>query len=151
MEPMKYYPATITATGMQGGDDKTKAIVIEAQTEDGETGTAFLYCSPKAWPYTEEKLAKLGWDPAKNGYRFEELNGDSSPLIGAPCRMRMKEEEYNGKMTRKYDIFGGGFIERMEPAAAQSFAAQLRAEVLGGGNGGSMSDALPPPDDDIPF
>lgn len=154
MEPMKYYPATVSATGLKGGEDgKKMCIVVEAQTEDGETGTAFLYCSPKAWPYTEERLAGLGWDPAKNGYRFEELNGESSPIIGAPCRLRMKIEMYEGKEQRRFDIFTGGLIERMEPAAAQSFAARLRAEVLGGGGGMPPNghDAPPPPDDDIPF
>ena len=155
MEPMRYYTATITATGLREGEDGGKmCIVIEATTEEGESGTAFLYCTPKAWQYTEEKLTKLGWDPQRNGLRFEELNGEGSPLIGQPCRLRMKEEEYNGETKRKYDIFGGGFVERMEPAKASSFAARLRSSIMAGGavmppNG---HDAPPPDDlDDIPF
>lgn len=148
MEPMKYYNATVTATGLNEKEGKSMAIAIEAQTEEGDTGTAFLYCSDKAWPYTEEKLAALGWDPAANGYRFEELNGAASPLIGAPCRMRMKEEEYNGEIKKKFDIFAGGPVRTLEQAEARSFGDRLRAQVLGGA---APAPVAAPPEEKIPW
>lgn len=153
-----YYDGKIVATGFSGGDEgKAEAIVIESEiTETGDRFRSYLYCSERAWPYTEEKLAKLGWDATAHGFRFEELNGDDSPLIGAPCTVRLKSEEYDGKMRQKADVFapGGGGVKRLESGEAASFADRLRRRILGGGGGLSeapRANGAAAAQDDIPF
>ena len=135
-----YYDGTVVATGVVDGDAEkgtADSISVEVELTTGTHVTSFFSCSDRAWPYTEEKLTKLGWDATARGFRFEELNGDSSPLIGVPCRVRLKTEEYMGKTRQKADVFppGGGGVKTREPGEAASFADRLRRRILGGGGG----------------
>ncbi len=136
---------------------KSQQIMVQFADANGDGITAYLACSEAAWQYTEEKLRTLGWDAPKNGYRFEELNLDPSPLKGQRVRITVKEETYKGKTRAKVDGIWPLF-ERMEAGEAKSFAEKLRARILNGSTGsaakvGSGRKSLEPDpnEDDIPF
>ncbi len=148
-----------SALAESGEHKDTPQIIVQFQDLNNDTITAYLFCTEKAWPYTAEKLCTLGWDPVKRGYRFEELNADPSPIVGNFVEIVVDEEEYEGKKRNKVKFINptGGRIERMEPAAAVSFAERLRRRILQGASApiGERFDnrVSPPPaaDEDIPF
>ena len=143
----------------------TKAMQITvtfADVVNGDTITAYLPTSEKAWPYTEEKLRACGWDPAANGYRFEELNDDPSPIAGNDVEIVVDLETWDNKTEPRVkfiNVPGGGF-KRMESSEASSFADRLRRQ-LGVGSTSSQSQRRLPRDpapkatngksDDVPF
>jgi hypothetical protein len=143
------------------GEEKTPQISVQFEDINGNTITAYLFLTDKAWPYTEEKLTTLGWEPIKRGYRFEELNLDPSPIVGSYVEIVNDEETYNGKTRVKVKYINptGGRIERMEPAQAMAFADKLRQRILKGAPAPAPAakqerfgtEVRPPPDDDIPF
>lgn len=67
--------------------------------------TVFLSCTDAAWPYTEEKLDKLGFNGDFDNPAFTETEAD----------LECKIETYEGKTKDKWDLAGGGSFEP-EPA-----------------------------------
>lgn len=151
----------VQATGLTEKNGNLQINVGFVQPETGDTITAYLHTTDKAWPYTEEKLRNMGWDPVVYGYRFEDLNMDPSPMQGFKAQIVVEAETYEGKTRHKVKFINapGGGIQRLEPAEAQSFAAKLRARLTGQshlaparpprGGGGAMQ--APAGEDDIPF
>ena len=84
---------TFLATSTAGNDQ----IGVTFRIADGSTITRYLSCTEKAWPYTEENLRSIGWDAEQNGFAFEALNEDPSPVVGNECSIVIREETYNGK------------------------------------------------------
>lgn len=145
-----------------GESKNTKAMQIAvtfADVVNGDTITTYLPCSKKAWPYTEEKLRNCGWDAAANGYRFEELNADPSPIAGNDVEIVVDLEEYNGKPDARVKFINvpGAGPKRMDDAEAGSFADRLRRQ-LGVSGAPTTARSLPREarpangkSDDIPF
>lgn len=131
--PVGTHNARVTHTALSASKEKkTQQIVVGFENADGEHITAYLACTEKAWPYTEEKLRTLGWDPMQRGYRFEELNDEPSPIKDAEAEIVVEVEEYNGKPNNRVKYInppGGGRVERMEATEAVSFADQLRKRL----------------------
>lgn len=143
-------------------DERYDAVVVESDFGETQQGapqlairfkvegigsiSAYLSFSEKAWPYTEEKLQALDWDPRKNDYRMDLLGkdvliddgagGQKQVLAGRPCSIVMKYEEYNGKTQAKVAFINppGGMLvkERMSPEAIQQFSKMLKAGVASG-------------------
>ncbi len=68
---------------------------VEFALEGGEEKrTVFLHTSDKAWPYTEEKLKRLGWDGNA------EQMGFACDRIELACA----HETYEGKTKEKWEI-----------------------------------------------
>ena len=155
-----------TALG-ESGAKKTPHVAIQFEGEMGDRISAYLFLSDAAWPYTKEKLSTLGWDADVRGHRFEELNESPSPLAGQKAEIVVVVENYDGKVRHKVQYINtpGSGVERMEPAAARTFADTLRKRLLSGGKAkaqeqerfGAEMEALeasvPPPhdDSDVPF
>lgn len=159
----------VTATALAETKNGTGQIVVGFEDNEGNSISAYLFTSDKAWEYTAEKLKVLGWDPVANGYRFEDLNLDPSPIAGNEVDIVTEEEQFEGKwrMKVKWINAPGLGVERMQPAQASSFAETLRARLLRGatatagtprgnysrrGNGSPRyPDSVPPTDEDVPF
>lgn len=158
------HDARVIRTGLiDDSEGKTPAVSVQFENATGDTITAYLFLSEKAWEYTQEKLATLGWEAAKQGGRFEQFNDDPSPIVGHDAEIVIEPETFEGKTRNKVKYINpiGGRLERMEPAAAMSFAARLRARLGVGGASAPVADrrlprqastAKPAPEnDDIPF
>ena len=161
------YTVRVTTTAL--GESKQKAspqiIVGFADVVNGDTITAYLSCSEKAWQYTEEKLRNMGWDAAANGYRFEELNADPSPIAGNEVEIVVDLETYDNKTEARVKFINvpGGGIKRMDDGEASTFADRLRKQLgVSGSSSGrrlprqtnsrsAAPAAEPAPEDDIPF
>lgn len=127
------YDVTVTGSALgESKENKTPQIIIEFEDHEGARICAYLFLSDNAWQYTEEKLRTLGWDPQRNGLRFEELNADPSPIVGHKVQIVLNEDTYNGKRSLKVAYInppGGGIRERMPAAEAKSFADRLRKRL----------------------
>ena len=149
----------VVATALSEEAGKADTILVQFVDEHGDGITAYLFCSEKAWPYTEEKLQTLGWDAMARGYRFEELNDDPSPLLGHKAQIVVEAETFEGKTRSKVRFINraGGHIERMAPSEANTFAKRLRDRILKGtvtstNTAPTKPRAAAPADtDDIPF
>jgi len=124
----------VSETGLVKTQKGDMQIVVKFENAEGDSITAYLATSEAAWPYTQDKLANMGWDPVSNGFRVEDLNESPSPIHGNQCQIVVKEEEFEGKTRKKVSFInppGGMPIERMESSEAQRFAAQLRSRLTG--------------------
>jgi hypothetical protein len=141
------HEVVVTTTGLQEKENGL-TITVGFEDVDGNTITAYLYTSEKAWPYTEKKLQTLGWDPLQNGFRFEELNTEPSPIAGKAVQIVVADEEYDGKLRSKVQFINppGGGVERLAPEEAKSVAARLRARLTGSGTAKAAM-----PEDKIPW
>ena len=160
IEPGRW-DVTITSSGLKQAKTGSDQIVVAfVHDETGAVITAYLSCTDKAWPYTRDKLKACGWDAEACGYRFEDLNSEQSPIVGKRVNILVDAEfDENCKQRNKVafiNAIGGGGVERMEEGEAATFAARLRARLLGG----SLVAAQPAParrnsqpaaaEDDIP-
>lgn len=149
----------VTATALAETKTGVGQIVVGFEDGDGNTISAYLFTSDRAWEYTAEKLKTLGWDPRENGYRFEDLNTEPSPIAGNEVDIVTEEEEYEGKrrMKVKWINAPGLGVERMQPAEAASFADKLRRRLLNGGGAPSAAKSSSqqqpsyPEEEEIPF
>lgn len=149
----------VTATALAETKTGVGQIVVGFEDSDGNTISAYLFTSDKAWEYTAEKLKTLGWDPRENGYMFEELNADPSPIAGNEVDIVTEEEEYEGKrrMKVKWINAPGLGVERMQPAEAATFAMTLRNRLLRGSTtagprtASRSSQPSYPEEEEIPF
>ena len=136
------HDVTITATALVEKNGEVQINVSMLQEETNDTITAYLHTTEKSWPHTEKKLRACGWDAVENGYRFEELNAEPSPLVGNRVNITVDAETWEGQTRNKVGFINPiGGVERMEPAEAQSFAAQLRARITGQTNAAPMKAA----------
>lgn len=156
------HDAKVIRTGLtDDSDNKTPSVVVQFENAAGDTISAYLFLSDRAWPFTQEKLETLGWDAVKQGYRFEEFNDDPSPVVGKFAEIVVDEETYEGKTRNKIKFINpiGGRIERMEPQKAQAFASRLRSRLLNAsgavqvpaGQRSQRPAGSQPDTDDIPF
>lgn len=134
---------------------------------EGQRAVYHGYLTDKAWPYTEDALKNLGWNPADHDYDLSQLNdGDKSALVGMTAHIEVKVETWvrddgtEGQMSKVAWINevgsegkrGGG----MAPDEAKTFAAKFKAKHLAkAGQSARPTKSVPNPitdgHDDIPF
>ena len=116
--------------------------------ETGEVVTIKLYQSEKAKPHSDAKLIALGWKGREHG--LENMTNEVDVVI--------KDEEYQGKVTRKADIMAGGMKIRpfnaMNSTQKNDFLKRLTG--VSASNGVAKKAAAKPEksdadDIDIPF
>lgn len=159
MTPGIHDPVEVTATALAVNKNTgNEQITVAFRNAEGATITAYLPCTAKAWPYTEQKLRTLGWDPVARGFAVEELNADPSPIAGVRAQIVINEEWFGDKAVAKVAFInpcGGGLRERMSAQDAAAFGARLRARLRGQPDpvrARKSDDPGPPPDEDhIPF
>lgn len=141
-----FHEATVRTTFLSTTNKDVTFVRVEFVREDGAEADAAFWLSEKAWEYTEEKLATLGWNASEHNYEIAQLNQDPSPLAGTPCRIQVRETEWNGKtrleVSNVYPVDGGP-AARMDEKAAAAFGKAWRKKVNGGGPAESK--------DDVPF
>lgn len=89
--------------------------------------TINLYLSDNAWPFTKEKLERLGFN---GSFDDESMDfGDEPKTKGV--ELYVKHDEYDGKTREKWDLTGGGGFEHTPPAkdVTRKYAAKWRAET----------------------
>lgn len=125
------HQVTVTSTALQRKNDKGQ-IVINARDAHGNTATAYLFLTDAAWPYTQEKLATLGWDVWEHNFEFDRLDDEPSPIAGNQVEFVIENTLYEGKIIPKVAFINaiGGVRERMPADEAKSFAAQLRSRLM---------------------
>jgi len=95
----------------------TTQMVIDFDVS-GHKKQVYLYCSEKAWPFTEEKLIQLGF------------NGDfDNPVFtkGEKVELYMKLEEYQGKFQQKWSIARG--IAKADTSITKTLSARFKAST----------------------
>lgn len=93
--------------GMYAGAKLTEALfpegkggAVEVHIKFDIQGTSkmvYLYTSDAAWPHTEKKLAKLGWNGSTQNPEFSSADN---------VELNCKVEPYEGKDREKWDFFG---------------------------------------------
>lgn len=116
--PAGYYKGKLLSAVFTAPEGKSPAMAIEFDLETCKR-TVFLYLSDNAWPYTEEKLRRLGF----NG------NFEAPEFTATECELACKHEEYEGKMKEKWDVAGGFKAEPAPPDVAKQFGAKWRAST----------------------
>ena len=111
-----YYSAKLVEAVFTTPEGKAPAMALTFQIGDYRRNV-FLYLSDGAYPYSEEKLRRLGF----NG------NFEAPEFTASECELECKHEEYQGKMKEKWDIAGGFKAEPAPPDVAKQFAAKWRA------------------------
>lgn len=153
------HEVTVKSTALANSSKGNLQIVVEFENDAHDTISAFLATTEAAWQYTEEKLRTLGWDPAANGYRFEDLNNDPSPIALNQVQIVVDEEVYDGKRVKKVKFInqpGGKVLERLAETEATYFASLLRQRLTGSTRPGvappaRQAQAAKRNDDEIPF
>lgn len=164
-----YDPATVVGSWL--GKTKSGKERVEIAFEyEGQRAIYHGYLTDKAWPYTEEALKNLGWNPADHDFNIERLNeGERSEICGNDAQIEVKVETWvrddgsEGRMSKvswvnpcgATNTRGGG----MDTDEAKTFAAKFKAKMLAKrGQAGRKATASKPasatepmPDDDIPF
>lgn len=123
-----------------------------------------------AFDYACNQLKGLGWDPDANNFAFEVLaHPESSPIFDREAEIVVVNEPFDGKDRIKVKYVndpndprrGGG--ERMDSAAAKTFADKLRVSLAKAGRSVPVGRTAAPkpaapaqtsqnfPNDDIPF
>lgn len=147
----------------------TPHVAVLFEDVNGDRITWYGYLTDAAMESTLKALSAIGWDPMKFDGRIDSLNG-TDLLKGVEAEIVVEMEEYQGKPRPKVrwvnEPGGGGLGDGMSADEATSFAAQLRAKVLGASkprpNGAPGPARSAPPkakagsvagdlDDDLPF
>lgn len=133
--PAGYYKGKLLSAVFTAPEGKSPAMAMEFDLDTCKR-TVFLYLSDNAWPYTEEKLRRLGF----NG------NFETPEFTTTECELVCKHEEYEGKMKEKWDVAGGFKPEPAPPDVAKQFGAKWRATVgAPPGKPAGKPSAPPPP------
>ncbi len=95
--------------------------------------------SMKAYEFAADQLRGLGWDDAKQNFRFEELaDPATSPIFGVHAQIVVANDPFNGvdKIKVKY-INAAGYVpgggERMDAQTTHQWADLLRTKLRDGG------------------
>lgn len=131
------------SSAMSVAQTGTPQVVIGWTNEHGDYATSYHAVTEKAWPYTEEMLVGLGWDPAEHDYDLSKLNAQKSPIKGAEANLVIRVEEYNGKYVPKVSVFADG-PRRMDDNEAQELASSLRLNLKAWSNRPANSAAPGP-------
>lgn len=118
----------LTKSGQKG----TPCVAVVFEDDIGETITYWGYLTDAALEYTMKSLAAMGWKAEDHDGRIDSLDG-TDLLVGKKVEIVVDEEEYEGKVRSKVKFIneiGGGVGERMAPAEASAFAAELRKKLL---------------------
>ena len=128
----------VLASALGKAGTGTAQVSITFGNEAGETITSYHFLTDNALPYTNETLARLGWDVEARGYRYDELNkGQESPLVGAETEITVVEEVTpSGETKLKVKFVGSGGIgaKPMDEADAAILVAEIarKARALKG-------------------
>ena len=160
----------VVVIGTALDSDKTGDIVVKVMFglgEDKDCGiTAWLYTTPKAWPYTDKKLKALGWDAQKEKFTFYKFDEEPGPIDGAFATIVVSKQMYNGKPQYRVDSIngagGGGGVDRLDPAVAKQKSEELRRRILasrgpaasasaGGSKTPVRASAHPATEEDVPY
>lgn len=127
-----WHRVSVTSTVLAKSSKGNMQIVVGFVNEGGEDISAYLATTEAAWPYTEEKLARLGWDAEARNYQIQELNaGKDTPILHVETDILVVEEMNEGKPYIKVDRIGRGGVTEAAPAdEVTAFAATFRARVL---------------------
>lgn len=104
-----------------------------------------LYLSDKAFPYTAEKLNSLGFN---GDYASETMDFGDKAKKHTPLELRY--ETYEGEAREKWNLAGGGGIEKVPASASLVQQLNMKHRALSAPAAGKQAD-LTPPDADIPF
>lgn len=129
MIPPGRYIGTLTsgAIGVSGKQDKPAAC-LTFQVQD-QVRTVYLYLTDAALPYTEPKLAALGFNGDYENPAFSKTEG-----VSLVC----KHEEYEGKVREKWDL---GFLPKpADKSTLANLSAKFRAR-----HGTPPRPTAPPP------
>lgn len=99
--------------------------------------TMYLSCTDKAWPWTRDKLASIGFDGD-----FDEPGFDTEGF-----EVVMKINEYQGKKNEKWDLAGGGLPDKAESDHIRRLNAMWKNDM--GSNKKHQQSRRP--EKDIPF
>lgn len=113
-----------------GKNTPTFAVEIVLEGTDDKR-TLFLHCSDAAWPYTESKLQRMGWDG----------NADEMGFSAERIECQCTHEVYNNKPREKWDI-------AKEQSEFEPAADDVKRQILARWKGGaaktkSKPDAAP--------
>lgn len=105
---------------------------VECALEGGsEKRTVFLATSDKAWPYTEDKLKRLGW----NG------NMDNMGFDCERVELQCTHEVYEGKPREKWDL-----AREQSEYQHQTAPDDVKRQVLARWKAGAKAPAIKKPD-----
>lgn len=131
---MNIEPGTYQARAISGAlgcaDNGTEQIAVAMEiTSDcqsrGEQVTWYGYFTDKTAERTLKVLRKMGWST-------DDLT-DLTGIDANEVQLRIKEEEYQGKMQMKVDIFandGPVLKNQMSPEQARAFAARMKGAAV---------------------
>lgn len=128
----------VVATGLRKAKTGNVQVLIQFRDEEGNSITAYLATTEKAWPYTEQKLEACGFVMADNDNDLTKLNEPNNAIIGMkeiPFVVE-QEKDLEGVMRNKVSWIGEGAVgisERMSIDETKVFAAQLRARLVAKG------------------
>lgn len=123
-----YYTGTISECVFAEGKGGNVEVVLKFDLGDNTFRTVFLYTTDAAWPYTREKLERLGWNGNTESPEFS--NGENVELA---C----KHEDYQGETREKWDLAPG-----MKAAAPAD--KRKRLEALWRAKGGKTAAVTKP-------
>lgn len=119
------------ALGYTGGRNRQIAVdfVLLEGPNEGEHITWYGYFTDDTWERTIDSLRIMGW----SGADLDDLSGIDANEV----RLVIAHDEYNGEVfarVRWVNTLGGiAMKERMDPAAARSFAAEMKGRILAHG------------------
>lgn len=124
-----YYTGSISECVFAEGKSGNVEVVLKFDLGDNAIRTVYLYTTDAAWPYTREKLERLGWNGNTDTPEFS---------AGTNIELRCRHDEYQGKTTEKWDIAPG-----MKAAAPTD--KRKRLEALWRAGGGKVAATAKPP------
>lgn len=91
--------------------------------QGNQNAKVYLYLSDAAWPFTEEKLKKLGFNGDFGAPKFAETVYTDG--VDVEC----KHESYQGKTRDKWQFAGGSTVEPAAPDAVRVLNARWKAKT----------------------
>mgnify|MGYP000270049554 CR=1 FL=1 len=98
--------------------------------------TLYLPLGGKAWEYTQKKLSKLGFQGDFESPAFV------GPAVDTGVSLDMVHETYQNKEKERWDLSGGGAVEKASKDVTRQLNSRWRSEV---GSGETAAKAPPAP------